>query len=110
MKIRRNDTVFVMKGKDKGKRGRVLTVNPDKNRLTVEGVNLIKKHVKPSPNMRQAGIVQQPGPFAIPNVMLVCTKCSKPTRSGIEILEVQEGEKSRKQRVRVCKQCQQQID
>ena len=110
MKIRKNDTVLVLAGKDQGKRGRVLTVDAVKNRLTVEGVNLIKKHVKPSPNLRQAGIVQQPGAFAVPNTMLICTKCSKPTRVGIEVLAVQDGEKIRKQRVRVCKQCQQQID
>ena len=110
MKIRRNDTVMVVKGKDSGKSGRVLRVFPDKNRLTVEGINIIKRHVKPSPQIRQAGIVQQPGPLALPNVKLVCTKCSKPVRSGIQVLEVQEGDRTKKQRVRVCKSCNQQID
>ena len=110
MKIHRNDTVLVVRGKDKGKTGRVLTVHTDKNRLTIEGVNLIKRNVKASPTLRQAGIIEQPGPLPLPNVKLMCTKCGKPVRAGIQILEIQEGDRLKKQRVRVCKKCQQQID
>ena len=68
MKIRRNDMVMVVKGKDSGKTGRVLRVFTDKKRVTIEGVNIIKKHVKPSPQIRQAGIVQQPGALALPQL------------------------------------------
>ena len=110
MKIHRNDTVVVVKGKDKGKTGRVIAVYTAKNRLLIEGVNLIKKHVKPSPNLRQAGIVQQPGPLALPNVKLLCTKCGKAVRPGYQVLEVQESGEARRQKVRVCNKCHQHID
>lgn len=110
MKIRRNDNVLVIAGKDRGKTGKVLGVDPTKGRLTVEGVNFLKKHVRPNPALRQAGIVERPGPLSVSNVMLVCTKCGKPTRIGHAILQVQEGDSPRRQKVRVCKQCQQHID
>lgn len=110
MNIRKNDNVRVIAGKDRGKTGKVLTVIPDKNRLLIEGVNIIKKHVRANPNMRQAGIIQKPGAMSIANVMLVCTKCGKPTRVGHEVLQVQEGDTTKKQKVRVCKKCKQQID
>ena len=110
MKIRRNDNVLVTAGKDRGKTGKVLGVNPVKGRITVEGVNFLKKHVRPNPAVRQAGIVERPGPLSISNVMLICTKCGKATRVSHETLQVQEGDSTRRQKVRVCKQCHQQID
>ncbi|MDA0991984.1 MAG: 50S ribosomal protein L24 [Verrucomicrobia bacterium] len=110
MKIRRNDTVLVSAGKDRGKTGKVLAVDPKKGRLTIEGVNFLKKHVRPNPAVRQTGIVERPGPMSLSNVRLVCTKCNKPTRVSHEILEVQTGDTMTKQKVRVCKQCHQQID
>lgn len=110
MKIRKNDTVVIMAGKDKGRSGKVLAVYPDKNRLLVEGANIIKRHVKASPTIRQAGIIQRPGPLSAANVALVCTKCNKPTRVGYEVLDVREGEQTRKQKARVCKRCKQQIE
>ncbi len=110
MNIRKNDTVRVISGKDRGKTGKVLAVLPREERLMIEGINLIKKHVRANPNMRQAGIVQQPGAMALANVMLVCTKCGKPTRVGNQVLQVQEGDTTKNQKIRVCKQCKQQID
>ena len=110
MKIRRNDSVLVTAGKDRGKSGKVLGVDPDKGRITIEGLNFLKKHVRPNPAVRQAGIVERPGPLSISNVMLICNKCNKPTRVGHQIIEVQEGDITRRQKVRVCKQCHQQID
>ena len=110
MKIRRNDNVLVLTGKDRGKTGKVLGVDPGKGRITVEGVNFLKKHVRPNPAVRQAGIVERPGPLSISNVKIICPKCGKATRVGHELLQVQEGDSTRQQKVRVCKQCHQQID
>ena len=110
MNIRSGDTVRVMTGKDRGKAGKVLAVDPVKRRITVEGVNTLKKHVRPNPAVRQAGIVERPGPLSVANVMLVCTKCGKPARVGHDVLSVQQGEAVTRQKVRVCKQCHQQID
>ena len=110
MKIHRNDNVLVLTGKDRGKTGKVLAVDPRKGRLTIEGINFLKKHVKPNQAVRQAGIVERPGALSTSNVMLLCTKCGKPTRVGHQVLDVQEGDVTRRQKVRVCKICQQQID
>jgi len=90
MKIRRDDTVEVISGKDKGKTGKVLRVEPKKNRVFVEGLNVHKRHIKPR-SIRDAqraesvgGVVEQEGPIHISNVMLVDPKTNKPTRVGIQ--------------------------
>jgi|SRR3954449_748409 large subunit ribosomal protein L24 len=89
LKIRRDDTVEIISGKDKGKTGKVLRVEPKKNRVFVEGLNVHKRHIKPR-SIRDAqraesvgGVVEQEGPIHISNVMLVDPKTSKPTRVGI---------------------------
>lgn len=110
MKIRRNDMVLVVRGKDKGKRGRVLTVRPETSRLLIEGVNLVKRHIKANPNLRQAGIVERPAALAVANVRLLCTKCGKPARVGFRLLPKQEGVREKTEKVRVCKKCNDQID
>ena len=78
--IRRNDTVVVTTGKDRGKRGRVLKIVPDKNRLVVEGVNFIKRHTKPSQRNPQGGIQEREAAIHASNAMLYCTKCGRGTR------------------------------
>src|ERR1700761_3698614 len=84
-KIKRNDQVIVIAGKDKGKKGRVLRVVADKNRVLVEGVGMIKKHVKPNPQTNtQGGILEQEAPIHISNVMLMDAE-GKPTRVGFQI-------------------------
>ena len=110
MNIRRNDTVLVTRGKDRGKRGRVLSTDPVRRRVLVEGVNLLKKHVRPNPNIRQAGIVEQPGLLSVANVKLVCEKCGKPSRTGHGILTLEEGGVTRTEKVRICKSCKEQIE
>ena len=110
MKIRRNDTVVVVRGKNRGRSGRVLRVSTGDSRLLIEGVNLIKRHVRPSPTVRQAGIVEQPGLISLSNVRLLCTKCGKPVRVGFRLLSKQEGVREKAQKVRVCKKCNEQID
>ena len=81
--IRKNDNVVVITGKDRGKRGRVLKVLPEKNRLVVEGVNIIKRHTKPNPQRNiKGGLVEREAPLHASNVQLVCPECGKPTRLG----------------------------
>ena len=103
MQIRKNDTVLVIVGKDKGKKGEVRFVYPKKERLLVDGVNFIKKHTKAKKGARQAGIIEQEAPINVSNVMLLCSKCNHPARIGFRFLE--DGRK-----VRVCRSCHEVID
>ncbi len=97
-KIRRDDTVEVMKGRDRGKRGKVRQILPNKNRAVVADVNVMKKHVKPGGQARQAGIIDLEVPIQIANLALVCSKCGKRTRVSFRVME--DGAKGR-----VCKVC-----
>lgn len=98
MRIRKDDTVLVIAGRDKGKKGKVHRVFPAEQRLLVSGVNIVKRHTKPRGIARQAGIIEQEAPLHISNVALLCSKCNKPTRVGYRITG--DGAK-----VRVCKRC-----
>lgn len=102
-KIRKNDFVQVLKGKDKGKKGRIIKVFPQERKVLVEGVNFVKKHTKPKSIDRQGGIIQMEKPIAIANVIFFCLKCSKPSRVGIKYLE--NGSK-----FRFCKKCNEVIE
>ncbi len=86
MRVKKGDMVVVMSGNDKGKEGKVLKVFPDKNRIIVEKVNLIKKHTRASRDVPQGGIIEKEGPIHASNVMLVCPTTGRPTRIGKEIL------------------------
>ena len=102
--IRRNDTVVVMTGKDRGKRGRVLRLLPSKNRLIIEGVNFIKRHTKPNPGKNvKGGIVEREAAVHSSNAQLVCPECGDPARLGHRILE--DGRK-----VRICRKCDGVVD
>jgi large subunit ribosomal protein L24 len=102
--IRRNDTVSVTAGRDRGKRGRVLKVLPARNRLVVEGVNIIKRHTRPNPQRNiKGGIVEREASLAASNVQLVCPECGKATRIGRQVLA--DGRK-----VRVCRKCEGVVD
>jgi large subunit ribosomal protein L24 len=103
MKIKRDDTVVITTGKDSGKKGKVRHVWPDKERVIVDGANMIKRHSRARRAARQAGIIELEAPIHVSNVMLVCSKCNKPTRVGFQFLA--DGK-----RVRVCKSCQEVID
>lgn len=103
LSIKKNDTVLVIAGKEKGKRGRVLSVYPLKDQLLIEKINMIKKHMKPSRKYSQGGIIEKEAPIHISNVMVICPKCNKPTRIGNALL--QDGKK-----VRMCKKCREVID
>ncbi len=102
-KLKKGDFVQVIKGKDKGKKGRILKIFYKENRVLVEGINFVKKHVKPGAVDRQGGIIQVEKPISISNVNFFCLKCSKPTRLGIKFLE--DGSK-----VRYCKKCKEIVD
>ena len=103
MKIRKNDNVLVIAGKDKGKKGKVRFAYPKKGRILVEGINFIKKHSKARGQMRQAGIIDLEAPINVSNVMLFCDKCNRPVRVGYRFLE--DGRK-----VRICRSCREVID
>jgi len=95
--IRRNDTVKVVTGRDKGKQGRVLRVMPEEGKVLVEHVMMVKKHVRPNPQRNvKGGIAEQESPISISNVMLLCGECG-PVRVGHEV----RGER----KVRICKKC-----
>ena len=96
--IRRGDTVTVMTGKDKGKSGRVLEVFTEGHKALVQGVNFVKKHLKPRSADQPGGIVQKENPVHISNLRVLCSHCSKPTRPKSKLM--QDGKK-----VRVCRLC-----
>ena len=96
--VRRNDTVMVISGKDKGKTGEVLKVYPKKGKVLVKGINVVSKHQKPNRENMQGGIIRQEAPIYSSKVMLYCNKCKSVTRISKKVLE--DGTK-----VRVCKKC-----
>lgn len=97
-KIKKNDQVMIVKGREQGKTGRVVRVDMDKGRVLIEKVNMVKRHTKPSAAHKQGGIIEKEAPLAISNVMLICDKCKGPIRVGKKILD--DGK-----RVRYCKKC-----
>jgi large subunit ribosomal protein L24 len=101
--IKRGDTVSVVSGKERGKRGKVLRLLPERGRVIVEKVNMIKKHQRPTQKLRQGGIIEREGSLDLSNVMVICPKCDRPTRTGVQLLT--EGKK-----VRVCKRCSEIVD
>jgi large subunit ribosomal protein L24 len=103
MKIRKNDNVLIIAGKDRGKKGKVRFAYPKDNRVLVEGINFIKRHTKAMGQVRQAGIVEREEAISVSNVMLLCSKCNRPTRVGTRFLG--DGKK-----VRFCRRCREVID
>jgi len=97
-KIKREDTVQVTKGKDAGKKGRVLKIYAANNKALVEGVNMVKKHKRQTRQDQQGGVVSIELPISISNLMVLCKNCSRPARIGIKVLA--DGTKSR-----FCKSC-----
>jgi len=97
--IKKNDEVYILRGKDRGKTGRVLIVNPVKQRIVVEGVQMIKRHTRPNPQRNiKGGIVEKEASIHISNVAIVCKNCKKHTRIGKTVL-------SDGRHVRSCKKC-----
>ena len=103
MKIRKEDTVVIIAGKDRGKKGKVRRALLNEDRVIVEGLNMIKRHSRARKAARQAGIIELEAPIHVSNVMLVCGKCGKPTRVNFRFLD--DGKK-----VRICTSCREVID
>lgn len=101
--IKKNDTAIVLSGKEKGKKGRVIKVMPSDKKVILENINIIKKHMKPNRQYAQGGIISKENPMHISKIMLVCPKCSKPTRISNSLIET--GKK-----LRTCKKCKEVID
>jgi large subunit ribosomal protein L24 len=103
MKIKKNDTVLVIVGKDRGKKGKVRKAFPRKDEVIVEGVNMIKRHSRARREARQAGIIELEAPLDASNVMLICNKCNKPARVSYRFLD--DGKKAR-----ICRSCNEVLD
>ena len=98
MKVHREDTVMVLTGKDKGKKGRVIRVFPQQEKVLVEKVNMAKRHTRPTQQLPQGGIIEKEMPLHVSNVQFICPKCGKSTRVAHKILA--SGQKNR-----ACKKC-----
>ena len=101
MKIKKGDTVLIINGKDKGKKAKVLESFPRRNKIVVEGVNIVKRHRRPRREKEKGQIVEVAAPIDASNVKLVCPKCSQPSRVGYRLTE--------KGKYRICKKCNQEI-
>jgi large subunit ribosomal protein L24 len=101
MKIKKGDRVLIVKGKDRGKKGKVLRGFPKEGKILVEGVNIKKKHRRPRRSGEKGQIVEVSAPIYISNVKLICPKCGKPTRVGFKLTE--------KHKYRICKKCGEEI-
>ena len=101
--VRRGDTVGVIAGRERGKRGKVLRVLHAEGRVLIEKINMIKKHQRPTQKLRQGGIIERENPLALSNVLLVCGRCDGPVRTGVQVL-------GNGRKLRVCKKCGEPID
>ena len=97
-RLKKNDNVEVIAGKDRGKKAKVISLLPKNERILVEGVNVVKKHMRPTRDNQKGGIISMEKPVSVSNVMLVCPRCGKKTRVGFKILT--DGTKQR-----ICKKC-----
>lgn len=110
MKIKKDDTVLIISGKDREKRGKVLRVLPKEKRILVEGINLRKKHQKAKKSGEKGQIVEMPSYIHISNIELICPQCGKSTRVGYKIISNSKNQKSkRKFKIRICKKCKGEI-
>ncbi len=101
--VRKGDLVQVITGKDAGKKGKILSVDTEKSRIVVEGVNIMKRHTRPSRGKPQGGIVEKEAAIASSNVMIYCSKCKEPVRINKKFLA--DGQKNR-----VCNKCGEELD
>lgn len=101
--VKKGDVVMVVAGKSRGKKGKVIRVEPATGRVVVEGVNVVKKHTKPTKKVMQGGIIDMEAPIAASNVMFFCSRCGRPARLGAKTLE--DGRS-----VRVCARCGEVVD
>ncbi|NLK00812.1 MAG: 50S ribosomal protein L24 [Clostridia bacterium] len=103
MRVKKGDTVMVITGKDTGKKGKVLRALPRQQRVVVEGINIVKRHQRPTQALPQGGIIEKEAALHASNVMVICSKCDRPVRTGRKVTDG--GEK-----VRYCKKCGNELD
>jgi large subunit ribosomal protein L24 len=103
VQIRKNDSVIVISGKERGKTGKVLRVLPKKDAVVIERVNMVKRHLKPRGPQQPGGIVEKEASLRLSNIMMMCDKCNAPVRVGRKILA--DGKK-----IRICRRCSEAID
>jgi large subunit ribosomal protein L24 len=108
MNIKKGDTVLIITGKDRGKQGTVSRAMPQVNKVIVEGLNVVKKHVRPQGQTRQGGVIEKAMPLHVSNTMLICTECREPTRVGHDRRPMGADQKLRP--VRICKKCNKVIE
>ena len=106
MKLKKGDQVLVICGKDHGKRGTIEKVLTKENHLIISGINLAKHHLKPSRKNPRGGIMEKPLPIDVSNVIIICPRCSRPTRLGYKITE----NKDKRIKERICKKCRESVD
>jgi large subunit ribosomal protein L24 len=110
MKIKTSDRVKILSGKDKGKEGKILQIFVAKNKASIEGLNLAIKHLRPRRQGEKGQRIEFPSPMAISNLLLLCPKCGKGTRVGFKFIEETVNSKTIVKKIRVCKQCEKNID
>lgn len=98
IKLKKNDTVSIITGKDRGKTGKVLAVLPKRERVIIEGINFVKKHMRKTRDDQQGGVIKKEAPMHVSNIALFCKGCNRPTKVGVNLLK--DGSKSR-----FCKRC-----
>jgi len=108
MNIKKGDTVLIITGKDRGKQGTVSRAMPQDNKVIIEGLNIVKKHVRPQGQTRQGGVIDKAMPIDVSNTMLICTECGEPTRVAHDRRPVGVDQKLRP--VRICKKCHKVIE
>jgi large subunit ribosomal protein L24 len=103
VQIRKNDSVMVISGKERGKTGKVLRVLPEKDALVIERVNMVKRHSKPRGAQQPGGIVEKEAAIHASNIMIMCDKCNAPVRIGHKVL-------GDRQKIRICRRCGEALD
>lgn len=102
LRIKKGDRVYILKGKDRGKEGKIIKAFPKEGKVLVEGINRIKRHTRPTQANRQGGIIEREAPIVISNAILVCPNCTSPTRFSVGIRQ--------EKKIRICKRCKEPID
>lgn len=102
LKLKKGDQVLIITGKDRGRRGAIEKVLSRQNKIIVTGVNIAKRHLKPSRKNPHGGIISQPSPMDASNVLIVCPRCDRPTRIGYRILK--------EKKMRLCRKCQESLE
>lgn len=105
MKIKKDDTVIIIAGKDRGRKGKAIKTLPGEGKVIIEGLNIVKKHIKPKREGEKGKVIELPQPIDVSNIKFLCPKCKKPTRIGYKINKT----KGQRKKYRLCKKCNAEI-